>query len=394
MSGIGWVAVTGTTGARGKAEGRPHLLRVNVAASSPEDLRRACSDQDINHIEIYADFSKVTVDEKKRLLEPWCTLDLSVLESASHLESFAFMSNVRSPGLPDLRLDLSPLARHDDLREIVIKGYVEDADLSPLRDCRELRVLSVQMAKTRSGFAFLSDLRHLSRLELEVTWPKVDFSPAGDCDQLTDVTLSCLQYVDASALGSCPKLQTLHIGPLDSIHDSDWSDSVWVRWGGRRYTFGVTLPSSKSLRSLDLSENYLTYPYWSDPDAAETIGESEQLDLSQLHVCSRLEHINLQMNGLHFIDLRQMTDIERVNNMPLPVVDLRNNHLVAVNTEVYAPFEERILLDDGVVATKDDQQVIREFWNAAEENRLPYPLDQEFISWLELHWIKGDDTPL
>ena len=386
--------MSGTTWTRKKAEGRQHVLRLNVATSSPEDLRRACSDQDIKHVEIYADFSEVTIDEEKRLLKPWCALDLSVLEPASHLESFVLMNDVRWSGPRYLRLDLSPLARHDDLREIVIKGYVEDADLSPLRDCRELRVLSVQMSKTRSGFAFLSDLRHLSRLELEVTWPKVDFSPAGDCDQLTDVTLSCLQYVDASALTSCPKLQTLHIGPLDSIHDSDRSDSAWVRWGGRRYTFGVTLPSSKSLRSLDLSENYLTYPYWSDPDAAETIGESEQLDLTQLHGCSRLERINLQMNGLNFIDLRQMTDIERANNMPLPVVDLRNNYLIAVNTGVYAPSEDRVLLDDGVVVTKDDQQIIHEFWVAAEENRLPYPLGQEFIHWLERHWIKGDNTPL
>ena len=314
----------------------------------------------------------------------------------ANLKSFSFVAEHGS-----WQLDLSPLASHSNLERIETRGSLKDADLSPLRDFKQLTALSMQIRNTVSDFTFLSDLTKLQKLELQIDhMSRVDFSHAADCAELTDVVLACRDFVDASSLSDCSKLKSLKIGPLKSFYDYNWpKHDPWanligqnrLRWGGRCHTYCVKLPASESIRFLDLSENHLEIqhlncPYW--VDFVKGISESELLDFSQIQECSNLERINLQMNGLLFIDLEPLSKIRRTGSKPLPSVDLTYNKLIAVSTGVYSPFSNRVFFGGMTYETEDNSAVAYRYWQAYEECQSIYPLTEDFLLWMDREWAK------
>lgn len=311
--------------------------------------------------------------KRDRLWELWNNLDLTLLDEMKNLESFTFIADAYNLGRWEL--DFSPLASHENLRKIVTRGYLHDADLSPLGDCTNLGILKMQLSNLASDLSFLTNLQRISSIGLQVHEPRVDFSSIGKCNEVIDVSISCHTHVDASALDECPKLERLRIGPLEKVPWNNWG----VSDGRRGQIYGVTLPQISTITYLDLSGNNLTWPFWlthSLTSIAE-ISEEEQLDLSQIRDWPSISEIDLSINSLVYIEL---PSFDRS-----PTIDLRQNHIIALNPANYNRESPRLRVDNDVLISDNSWKIGSAYWEAYEERPDDVQYNYEFLEWLSDH---------
>ncbi len=175
-------------------------------------------------------------------------------------------------------------------REQRVKMWTDEFDLSLLpKNIEELSIVGF----SQIGFGFdltsLSGHRNLQHIELD-----------------------CKDFIDLRPLEALPLLTHLRVSGVVGIH----------------------LLSSPTLKTLDLSNGRLIYPYVM-PDVFrryyERIKAKDVINLRHLDGCTNLESIDLRRNVLGAIDLSPFLDIQVGKNGSLPKIDLRNNqHLVAV----------------------------------------------------------------
>ena len=171
---------------------------------------------------------------------------------------------------------------HDELRSVIRLGELEfDADaeeivafsqdisdLSPLKDCKELRVLVL----TRNQITDLSPLGGLTELEMLYLEDNrvTDLSPLAGCAKLKKLYLDDNSVSDLSPLAGCTSLETLSLA-------------------GNRLSELRGVGKLTNLRTLNLEKNTIT-------------------DLSPLYELKQLERLQLSGNGLTAADIRELKE--------------------------------------------------------------------------------------
>jgi hypothetical protein len=217
-------------------------------------------------------------------------------------------------------------------------------DLSPLRNCENLRFLKVEGEYGQRPFT------------------KTDLAPLSNCKKLERFSLSrlSLRFIDLSPLSLCPKLE-----------------SITVTNSGK--LTGLKLPSNPAIRTIDISGNQLITIWkiiegkkWMDMKMRKVYEPSrvekrslhecrnleyvQLLDLEQLIGCVNLDEINLSSNKINVIDLSFVEKIGRT-----PQINLTNNPLAYLNvyplvkTVGKKPPQGTLRVDDSVALTWDDE---------------------------------------
>lgn len=239
--------------------------------------------------------------------------DLSVAGEFGKLKSLHLGKG--SPGLPEVMIELAPIADLTGLRELVVSNCVQVSGLSSLTGLKELTSLEISWCPEFSDLSGLSELKGLKRLSLAGCGSVTDLSPITQLTGLQELALPPLTTNEdlAALLPKLPSLTSLSMGaqaiwlpdaPLKRI-SSNGASLIWDL---------SPLANLTGLEGLDMNSCISVYdlgPLASLPRLRllSLLGCESLTDLSPIHAIIR-------RNGSVAVEPGLQAQLETLKTMP------------------------------------------------------------------------------